>query len=116
MIIRDLLWSVFDRPLLKFKIMWKRRDWKFGALFYLGNVIWSWCGAILLILCGPILLMEEFCNVGGPIKSDNVIVKVLCEDWMLIDRAADGLFFPMVVFWAGVNFLLLFFGRGQFLK
>lgn len=114
--IRKLFLAVFDRPLLKCKIMWKRRGWKFGALFYLGNVIWAWCGAVLLVLSGPILLMDEFCNVGGPIKSDNVIVKFLCEDWMLIDRVADGLFFPMVAFWACVNFLLMFFGRGQFLK
>ena len=53
--------------------------------------------------------MEEFCNVGGPIKSDNAIIKFLCGDWMLIDRAVEGLFFPMIAFWAGVNFLLMFF-------
>lgn len=116
MIILDLLKTVFDRPLLKCKIMLRRRGWKFGTLFFIGNVIWVWCGAIILALFIPILLMDKFCNVGGPIKSDNVLIKFLCDDWGLIDRVADGLFFPMIIFWAFVNFLLMFFGRGQFLK
>jgi len=115
--IRELLRSVFDRPILKYKIILKRRGWKFGALFYLGNVIWTWCGAAIMVLFLPIMLISEFCpTCGHPLETDNVVIKFLCNDWGFIDYVFEGLLFPMIIFWGLVNFALLFFGRGSFLK
>lgn len=113
MIILDLLRTVFERPILRCKIMLRRRGWKFGTLFYIGNVIFAYSGVLILILSIPIFIMAKL-NFDGAIKSDNVVVKFFFNDWGLIEYVADTLFFPMLIFWGAINFALLFFGRGQF--
>lgn len=113
MIIMDLLRAVFDRPILKCKVILRRRGWKFGTLFYIGNVIFAYSGAVVLLLSIPIFIMAKL-NLDGPIKSENVVVKFFCEDWGLIEYVTDALFFPLFAFWGIVNFVLMLFGRGQF--
>lgn len=113
--IRDILRVLFDRPLLRRKVM-VRKGYKIGACFYLGNTIMVALFGLIVVM---FIVLAPFTSASvctQPIESENPIVLFLCEDWNLIDHIFNGLFFPLAIFWGFINIVLMLFGRGQFVE
>ena len=113
--IRDIFRVLFDRPLLRSKAM-VRKGYKLGACFYLGNTLMVAMAGLIVVLFVIIAPLSFASVCAQPIESENAIIQFFCNDWGLIDLVADGLFIPMFVFWGIINFVLMFFGRGQFVE
>lgn len=111
--IRDIIWTLTNRPLLRAKVM-RRKGYWFGSWFYMGNTIILYSLLAILALAIPVLLMKDVAY--GTVESENPILRFLFEPWFLLDYVMQVIFFPMFAFWGIVNFILMIFGKGQFRK